>query len=177
MCINKSCRNSRAPAALPSRLLSYLIAALVVAVVAESAFAEITKGPVLLRVEQNRAALMWETDTRGPGKLSYGRGRRFEKYITTTPEKVKYRVQKNTLLLRRKKSDTKYAEAASSLLNKLLTFTSFTAAPKLVEYKTQRGRVKKDKVQKGSKPAVKGDVYIHKLWLEDLKPNQLYSYL
>ncbi|MBN2133672.1 MAG: metallophosphoesterase [Sedimentisphaerales bacterium] len=33
----------------------------------------ITKGPCLLRVYQNRVALLWESDTEGPWRVSYGR--------------------------------------------------------------------------------------------------------
>ena len=54
--------------------------------------AKITKGPFLLRVEQNRAALMWESDIEGPGKLSYGINQVSKNNIVTVPERIKYEV-------------------------------------------------------------------------------------
>ena len=72
------------------------IAALI-CVFAVGSFAKITKGPFLLRVEPNRVALMWETDTEGHGKLSYGKAEKLklEKYVVTSPEKVEYEIQKD----------------------------------------------------------------------------------
>jgi predicted phosphodiesterase len=73
-----------------------IIAALI-CVSAAGSFAKITKGPFLLRVEPNRAALMWETDTEGQGKLSYDKAEKpeLEKYVVTSPEKVEYKTQKD----------------------------------------------------------------------------------
>jgi len=55
--------------------------------------ARITKGPFLLRATQNRAALMWETDTEGLGKVSYGTGRQLKNHIVVEPERVEYRIR------------------------------------------------------------------------------------
>lgn len=52
----------------------------------------ITKGPVLLRVYQERAALMWETETEGPCRLYYSEGWGPEKYVESTGEKVQYEI-------------------------------------------------------------------------------------
>lgn len=56
--------------------------------------ARITKGPVLLRVYQRRAALMWETDTKGPGSISYGKGLILNQNLTTKPDRVEYQTKK-----------------------------------------------------------------------------------
>lgn len=50
----------------------------------------ITKGPFLLRVSENRAAIMWETDSKGPCTVSYGRGEKLEQQITTKPVRIEY---------------------------------------------------------------------------------------
>lgn len=49
-------------------------AALIIVLVTTCGCAGITKGPVLLRVYPDRAAIMWETSTQEPGKICYGRG-------------------------------------------------------------------------------------------------------
>ena len=46
----------------------------------------ITKGPVLLAVYEDRAAVMWETGTGGHWKLYYGRDRKLDKYVESIPE-------------------------------------------------------------------------------------------
>jgi len=46
----------------------------------------LTKGPFLLGVYPDRAALMWETETEGPCKLHYGRNGRLDKYVESVPE-------------------------------------------------------------------------------------------
>jgi len=48
----------------------------------------ITKGPVLLRTYQNRAAVMWETETEGPCRLYYGKGAETDPYVRSWPEMV-----------------------------------------------------------------------------------------
>lgn len=56
---------------------------------------QITKGPCLLRVCQDRAALMWETDAKGQWGVSCGtRGQR-DHYFTSTAEKVTYNRKPN----------------------------------------------------------------------------------
>ncbi len=51
-----------------------LSAALAIVLVTAGGCAGIIKGPVLLRVCPDRAAIMWETSTQEPGKICYGRG-------------------------------------------------------------------------------------------------------
>jgi len=51
-----------------------LSAAFAIVLVTSGGCAGITKGPVLLRVCPDRAAIMWETSTQEPGKICYGRG-------------------------------------------------------------------------------------------------------
>lgn len=46
----------------------------------------LTKGPFLLGVYPDRAALMWETETEGPCKLYYGRDLELDKYVESVPE-------------------------------------------------------------------------------------------
>lgn len=46
----------------------------------------LTKGPFLLGVYQNRAALMWETDIEGPCKLYYGSDGKLDKYVDSIPQ-------------------------------------------------------------------------------------------
>lgn len=53
----------------------------------------ITKGPVLLRVYQERAALMWETETERPCRLYYSGDWEPEKYVESTGEKVQYEIK------------------------------------------------------------------------------------
>jgi acid phosphatase type 7 len=51
----------------------------------------ITKGPCLLRVCQDRVALMWETDTEQPSGVSYAQGSEAQAYRESTAEKVTYK--------------------------------------------------------------------------------------
>jgi len=50
----------------------------------------IAKGPVLLRVYQGRAAVMWEAQKPGPCKLYYGNAKEF---VVSTPEEVSYQIK------------------------------------------------------------------------------------
>jgi predicted phosphodiesterase len=50
----------------------------------------ITKGPCLLRVSQDRVALMWETDTEQPSGVSYASAGEAETYREGAAEKVTY---------------------------------------------------------------------------------------
>ena len=52
--------------------------------------ARITKGPVLLRVYQDRAAVMWETNTQGSGRLYYGQDKKPDEYVESIGQKVQY---------------------------------------------------------------------------------------
>ena len=51
---------------------------------------QITKGPCLLRVCQDRAALMWETDAQGQWGVSCGTPGQRDHYFTSMAEKVTY---------------------------------------------------------------------------------------
>ena len=46
----------------------------------------LTKGPFLLGVYPDRAALMWETETEWPCKLYYGRDGKLDEYVESVPE-------------------------------------------------------------------------------------------
>jgi len=81
----------------------------------------ITKGPVLLRVYQDRAALMWETESEGTCKLYYGMPKETKKFVESSPEKISYQVKRN------RKTTKKVA-------------------------------------------------YIHKVWIEGLRPGEVYEY-
>ncbi len=120
MHINRTCKNSL----VYNRLLTSPILLLVSLVIfsADSAPAQITKGPFLLRVYQNRAAVMWETDTQGSGKLLYSTNKEKPNYIVTEPQRVQYETRHH---------------------------------PNNV---------------------VRKNVFIHKTWLENLQPGQLYFY-
>jgi predicted phosphodiesterase len=50
----------------------------------------ITKGPCLLRVGQERVALMWETDTKGPWRVSYGENGKLDAHCDSRAEPVTY---------------------------------------------------------------------------------------
>lgn len=56
------------------RAVVWVVLALVLWSGGKSCSAKITRGAVLLRLEQTRAAVMWETDTRGAGQVRYGAG-------------------------------------------------------------------------------------------------------
>jgi len=66
-----------------------LLITLPIILTAGTCFAKITKGPFLLCVGQNRAAVMWESDSPGPGKISYS------KQVETTPEKIEYQLSQD----------------------------------------------------------------------------------
>jgi acid phosphatase type 7 len=53
-------------------------------------FAKVTKGPVLLRVEKNRAAVMWETDANGPGAITYAADPNSKGQVTAEPVEIEY---------------------------------------------------------------------------------------
>jgi len=79
---------------------------------------QITKGPALLAVSEDRAAVMWETNVAGSGTLSYGTGLvRLNEHVESKPQPVDY---------------------GSGL--------------------------------------GKQTVFVHKVWLEGLKPGQVYKY-
>jgi hypothetical protein len=63
---------------------------------AETALARITKGPFLLRAYQNRAAVMWETDTEGNGKPLYSADTtKKPNYVITKPQRVQYEIRRD----------------------------------------------------------------------------------
>jgi predicted phosphodiesterase len=73
-------------------ILSRFFSILVLGVVLTAAVgcATVTKGPVLLRVFEDRAALMWETEVEGPGNVLYGKGNVLDREVTTEPIQVEY---------------------------------------------------------------------------------------
>jgi predicted phosphodiesterase len=83
---------------------------------------QITKGPVLLGVYQNRAALMWETTSQQSCKLNYGIDEKLSDFVESKGQRVEY------------------------------TTTI------------------------GSNEQIKNTVFIHKVWLENLQPGQIYNY-
>ena len=99
MTYSKLNSRSRMPHSLSILRLACLIALLAGVLVIESGCAtgpfsdmfakrrtELTKGPFLLGVYPDRAALMWETKTEGPFKLYYGRDGKLDKYVESVPE-------------------------------------------------------------------------------------------
>ncbi len=73
------------------RVVVWVVLALILWSSGESCFAKITRGPVLLRLEQSRAAVMWETDTRGAGQVRYGAGEELTEETSSEPVRVSYR--------------------------------------------------------------------------------------
>jgi predicted phosphodiesterase len=57
---------------------------------AKESAGHITKGPCLLRVDRDRVALMWETDTPGPSGVSYGANGKLDAYRDSSAETVVY---------------------------------------------------------------------------------------
>lgn len=53
----------------------------------------ITKGPALLRVYRDRAAVMWETEIEGSCKLYYGRRGEAERCVESKPERASYEIK------------------------------------------------------------------------------------
>jgi len=99
MTYNRLSSRSRMSRSLPILRLSLLIVFLVGVLAIEGGcttnpfsgmsrerHTRLTKGPFLLGVYSNRAALMWETDTEGTCKLYYGKDGRLDKYVESIPE-------------------------------------------------------------------------------------------
>ncbi|UCG58027.1 MAG: metallophosphoesterase [Phycisphaerales bacterium] len=82
----------------------------------------ITKGPALLRVYKDRAAIMWESSTEGPWKVYFGDAGGLDRYIESTPQQVEYEFEND------------------------------------------------------AKQIVKKTAFIHKVWIESLRPAQEYCY-
>jgi len=61
-------------------------------------YANITKGPVLLRAYQHSAAVMWESDSNRPQQLHYGTDNSSEQVVVSTPEKVEYGLNKQAFI-------------------------------------------------------------------------------
>ncbi len=96
---NRLSGRSRMSRSLPILGLAWLVAFLVGVLAIEGGCAtdpfsdtslkqdtRLTKGPFLLGVYPDRAALMWETDTEGSYKLYYGKDGRLDKYVESVPE-------------------------------------------------------------------------------------------
>lgn len=103
MGINKACKNSPILAGLSTLPVVYLIVVSAVFIAGACGCtsmpcfgkmyeecANITKGPVLLGVYEDRAAVMWETNTQGPGRLRYGKDGNLDKYVESTARQVQY---------------------------------------------------------------------------------------
>ena len=90
MDIGKSQRSSSVTGkvAILSRL--YLISTLIIILTGTVGCATVTKGPVMLRVSEDRAALMWETEVAGPGRVLYGKDNLLNEKVTTEPIQVEY---------------------------------------------------------------------------------------
>lgn len=73
-----------------------ILASVVFLLFATTAWGKITKGPFLLRVYHDRAAIMFETDTEGPGKVCYGQGFFLTEKITTRPLRIEYENEEDT---------------------------------------------------------------------------------
>lgn len=58
--------------------------------------AKITKGPCLLRVYQDRAAIMWETDTEGSYRLYYGNSANLGSHVESRGEKVRSEIPRQS---------------------------------------------------------------------------------
>jgi predicted phosphodiesterase len=61
-------------------------------------YANITKGPVLLRAYQHTAAIMWESDSNTPQQIRCGAENSSEQAIISTPEKVEYGLNKQAFI-------------------------------------------------------------------------------
>jgi hypothetical protein len=87
---SKTCKNSLA--------LFLILVSLVFPV--ESTLARITKSPFLLRVYRNQAAIMWEIDTAGSGKLLYGTNvKEKPNRVVTSPQCVQYEIRQDPTTL------------------------------------------------------------------------------
>lgn len=105
MCISKFYESSRISRSMSTLRLTYLITVFAGVLAVDGCTSPfrtifqkkpgITKGPVLLRVYQDRVALMWETNTEGPCKLYYGKDQKLEKYLESTPEIIQYEAEEN----------------------------------------------------------------------------------
>jgi predicted phosphodiesterase len=94
--IGKSRKNSgvHKKAQIFLRLFFILLLGVMLTAAGGCASAIVTKGPVLLGVSEDRAALMWETEVEGPGEVLYGQGTRLSRKVTTEPIQVEYEIKK-----------------------------------------------------------------------------------
>lgn len=97
--IEKSRTSRRVLGSVSISSLGCLIVALGVVLTAAGGCAGVTKGPVLLRVSQDQAALMWETEIGGPGELLYGQDNSLRKKVTTEPIRVEYKINKKAAFI------------------------------------------------------------------------------
>ena len=56
-------------------------------------FGKVTKGPVLLRVEKTRAAVMWEADEGGAGKIEFAADANSKGQATAEPIEIEYKAK------------------------------------------------------------------------------------
>jgi len=97
--IEKSRKSLCVPGSVSISSWLFLIAALGVVLTAVGGCAGVTKGPVLLRVSEDRAALMWETEVEGPGKVLYSQDNSLRKKVTTEPIRVEYKINKKAAFI------------------------------------------------------------------------------
>ncbi len=71
----------------------FLILSFILFFTAQSTFAGITKGPLLLSASKDKVALVWETDIAGEGKVCYGIGDKLENQIITQSQPVEYEIK------------------------------------------------------------------------------------
>jgi len=91
---SKTRKNSLIYHSLAASPILLLILVSLVILPPDSALAKITKGPFLLRVYQNRAAVMWETNTQGAGKLLYSTNiKEKPNHVVTEPQRVRYKIR------------------------------------------------------------------------------------
>ena len=103
MCIAKLHRHIKISRRISTLHIACLAAALAVIIAAADGCAvspvggkaakgqpKITKGPFLLRLSGNRAAIMWETNSEGDNTISYGRDEKLGQQISSKPVRIEY---------------------------------------------------------------------------------------
>jgi len=96
---NEKSRKSRRVLGSVLTLPVVCLTAGLVVVLAAGGCARITKGPVLLGVSGEQAALMWETEIGGPGEVLYGQGDSLSEKVITQPLRVEYGIKKKTAFI------------------------------------------------------------------------------
>jgi predicted phosphodiesterase len=99
---NEKSRKSRRVLGSVLTLPVVCLTAGLVVVLAAGGCARITKGPVLLGVSGDGAALMWETKIGGPGEVLYGQGDSLSEKVITQPLRVEYGITKKGAAVKKK---------------------------------------------------------------------------